>query len=160
MNQHFLCLQNLVDLAGSERAAQTHAIGARLKEGGHINRSLLTLTTVIRKLRSGLVKKIHLYIRSLDQMYLLLVAFSLHYLEIRSLDQMYLLFVAFSLHYLEIIGKLYVYLLDEQSQQVNGHLVPNKFHKRVHSQSVNEMHQLNIFLLCFVLILPISNSFE
>jgi hypothetical protein len=57
MNRYFLCLQNLVDLAGSERAAQTHAIGARLKEGGHINRSLLTLTTVIRKLRSGLVKK-------------------------------------------------------------------------------------------------------
>jgi len=45
-------LQNFVDLAGSERAAQTHAIGARLKEGCHINRSLLTLTTVIRKLRS------------------------------------------------------------------------------------------------------------
>lgn len=45
------CSQNFVDLAGSERAAQTHAIGARLKEGCHINRSLLTLTTVIRKLR-------------------------------------------------------------------------------------------------------------
>ncbi|KAJ3669458.1 hypothetical protein LUZ60_011408 [Juncus effusus] len=48
---------NFVDLAGSERAAQTHAIGNRLKEGCHINRSLLTLTTVIRKLsenkRSG-----------------------------------------------------------------------------------------------------------
>ncbi|KQK13094.1 kinesin-like protein KIN-7A [Brachypodium distachyon] len=43
---------NFVDLAGSERAAQTHAIGARLKEGCHINRSLLTLTTVIRKLSS------------------------------------------------------------------------------------------------------------
>lgn len=50
-NNCFLCLQNFVDLAGSERAAQTHAIGARLKEGCHINRSLLTLTTVIRKLR-------------------------------------------------------------------------------------------------------------
>lgn len=43
--------QSLVDLAGSERAAQTNADGARLKEGSHINRSLLTLTTVIRKLR-------------------------------------------------------------------------------------------------------------
>jgi hypothetical protein len=43
--------QNFVDLAGSERAAQTHAIGVRLKEGCHINRSLLTLTKVIRKLR-------------------------------------------------------------------------------------------------------------
>jgi hypothetical protein len=43
--------QNFVDLAGSERAAQTHAIGARLKEGCHINRTLLTLTKVIRKLR-------------------------------------------------------------------------------------------------------------
>jgi hypothetical protein len=44
-------LQNFVDLAGSERASQTHADGARLKEGAHINRSLLTLSTCIRKLR-------------------------------------------------------------------------------------------------------------
>uniref|UniRef100_A0ACD5WC02 Uncharacterized protein n=1 Tax=Avena sativa TaxID=4498 RepID=A0ACD5WC02_AVESA len=53
----FVASLNFVDLAGSERAAQTHAIGARLKEGCHINRSLLTLTKVIRKLstekRSG-----------------------------------------------------------------------------------------------------------
>jgi centromeric protein E len=42
---------NFVDLAGSERASQTHADGARLKEGAHINRSLLTLSTCIRKLR-------------------------------------------------------------------------------------------------------------
>ncbi|WVZ70768.1 hypothetical protein U9M48_019409 [Paspalum notatum var. saurae] len=48
----FVANLNFVDLAGSERAAQTHAIGARLKEGCHINRSLLTLTTVIRKLSS------------------------------------------------------------------------------------------------------------
>ncbi|KAI3754139.1 hypothetical protein L1987_53917 [Smallanthus sonchifolius] len=44
---------SLVDLAGSERAAQTNAAGARLKEGSHINRSLLTLTNVIRKLSGG-----------------------------------------------------------------------------------------------------------
>ncbi|KAG0498590.1 hypothetical protein HPP92_003281 [Vanilla planifolia] len=43
---------NLVDLAGSERASQTNVEGSRLKEGCHINLSLLTLTTVIRKLRS------------------------------------------------------------------------------------------------------------
>ena len=43
--------QNFVDLAGSERASQTHADGARLREGCHINLSLMTLTTVIRKLR-------------------------------------------------------------------------------------------------------------
>ncbi|KQK07038.1 kinesin-like protein KIN-7A [Brachypodium distachyon] len=48
----FVASLNFVDLAGSERAAQTNAIGARLKEGCHINRSLLTLTTVIRKLSS------------------------------------------------------------------------------------------------------------
>ncbi|KAK1643914.1 hypothetical protein QYE76_061719 [Lolium multiflorum] len=48
----FVASLNLVDLAGSERVAQTHAIGARLKEGCHINRSLLTLTKVIRKLSS------------------------------------------------------------------------------------------------------------
>ena len=41
-----------VDLAGSERASQTLSAGSRLKEGCHINRSLLTLGTVIRKLRS------------------------------------------------------------------------------------------------------------
>ena len=40
-----------MDLAGSERASQTNADGTRLKEGSHINRSLLTLSTVIRKLR-------------------------------------------------------------------------------------------------------------
>ncbi|XP_020266466.1 kinesin-like protein KIN-7A isoform X2 [Asparagus officinalis] len=49
----FVANLNLVDLAGSERASQTHADGARLKEGCHINRSLLTLTTVIRKLSVG-----------------------------------------------------------------------------------------------------------
>lgn len=44
-------MQNFVDLAGSERASQSLSAGARLKEGCHINRSLLTLGTVIRKLR-------------------------------------------------------------------------------------------------------------
>ncbi|KAL8492466.1 hypothetical protein ACS0TY_023878 [Phlomoides rotata] len=44
---------NFVDLAGSERAAQTNAEGARLREGCHINLSLMTLTTVIRKLSVG-----------------------------------------------------------------------------------------------------------
>ncbi|KAB2633929.1 kinesin-like protein NACK2 [Pyrus ussuriensis x Pyrus communis] len=42
----FILAQNLVDLAGSERASQTNADGERLKKGSHINRSLLTLTTV------------------------------------------------------------------------------------------------------------------
>eukprot|EP00762_Andalucia_godoyi_P005586 ANDGO_00512.mRNA.1 Kinesin-like protein KIN-7L len=44
---------NLVDLAGSERAVATGAEGQRLKEGAHINKSLLTLGTVIAKLSSG-----------------------------------------------------------------------------------------------------------
>ncbi|KAK4362014.1 hypothetical protein RND71_017255 [Anisodus tanguticus] len=44
---------NFVDLAGSERASQTNADGARLREGCHINLSLMTLTTVIRKLSVG-----------------------------------------------------------------------------------------------------------
>ncbi|CAA7020652.1 unnamed protein product [Microthlaspi erraticum] len=44
---------NLIDLAGSERASQAMSAGARLKEGCHINRSLLTLGTVIRKLSKG-----------------------------------------------------------------------------------------------------------
>ncbi|CAI0401981.1 unnamed protein product [Linum tenue] len=51
--ESFLASLNLVDLAGSERASQTAADGTRLKEGSHINRSLLTLTTVIRKLSGG-----------------------------------------------------------------------------------------------------------
>ncbi|KAK6154013.1 hypothetical protein DH2020_013652 [Rehmannia glutinosa] len=44
---------NFVDLAGSERASQTNAEGTRLREGCHINLSLMTLTTVIRKLSVG-----------------------------------------------------------------------------------------------------------
>ncbi|KAL5706586.1 hypothetical protein ACHQM5_024733 [Ranunculus cassubicifolius] len=44
---------NFVDLAGSERASQALSAGARLKEGCHINRSLLTLGSVIRKLSKG-----------------------------------------------------------------------------------------------------------
>ncbi|KAJ1666379.1 hypothetical protein EV178_002335 [Coemansia sp. RSA 1646] len=43
------CL-NLVDLAGSERVGQTGAEGQRLKEGAHINKSLMTLGTVIARL--------------------------------------------------------------------------------------------------------------
>ncbi|KAI8814254.1 P-loop containing nucleoside triphosphate hydrolase protein [Cladochytrium replicatum] len=50
---------NLVDLAGSERAGHTGAEGIRLKEGGHINKSLLTLATVIGKLSEG-GDKIHI----------------------------------------------------------------------------------------------------
>ncbi|KAL0926639.1 hypothetical protein M5K25_002877 [Dendrobium thyrsiflorum] len=49
----FVANLNFVDLAGSERASQTNAEGTRLKEGCHINLSLLTLTTVIRKLSDG-----------------------------------------------------------------------------------------------------------
>ncbi|GAA0143056.1 hypothetical protein LIER_03827 [Lithospermum erythrorhizon] len=48
----FVASLNFVDLAGSERASQTNA-GARLREGCHINLSLMTLTTVIRKLSVG-----------------------------------------------------------------------------------------------------------
>ena len=52
---------NLVDLAGSERANQTGATGNTLKEGAHINTSLLTLSSVIGKLSSG--KKLHINYR-------------------------------------------------------------------------------------------------
>jgi centromeric protein E len=41
---------HLVDLAGSERIRSTGAEGMRLKEGSHINKSLLVLGTVISKL--------------------------------------------------------------------------------------------------------------
>lgn len=40
----------MIDLAGSERAAQTENRGKRLKEGAHINRSLLALGNVINAL--------------------------------------------------------------------------------------------------------------
>ncbi|KVH91733.1 Kinesin, motor domain-containing protein [Cynara cardunculus var. scolymus] len=49
----YLLSKNLVDLAGSERAAKTGAEGVRLKEGSHINKSLMTLGTVIKKLSEG-----------------------------------------------------------------------------------------------------------
>ena len=45
-------MQNMVDLAGSERISQTKAEGQRLKEGAHINKSLLALGSVIAKLSS------------------------------------------------------------------------------------------------------------
>jgi centromeric protein E len=45
-----LLKQTFSDLAGSERADQTKADGDRLKEGGHINKSLLALGNVIRTL--------------------------------------------------------------------------------------------------------------
>lgn len=41
---------HLVDLAGSERQASTNATGVRLTEAANINKSLLTLGTVIKKL--------------------------------------------------------------------------------------------------------------
>ncbi|CAM6086375.1 unnamed protein product [Calypogeia fissa] len=50
------CL-NMVDLAGSERIMKTGAGGVRLKEGTHINKSLLTLGTVINKLSDGTGKQ-------------------------------------------------------------------------------------------------------
>ncbi|KAK6938902.1 Kinesin motor domain [Dillenia turbinata] len=44
---------NFVDLAGSEHASRSLSAGSRLKEGCHINHSLLTLGTVVRKLSKG-----------------------------------------------------------------------------------------------------------
>lgn len=56
-------VQNFIDLAGSERASQAMSAGARLKEGCHINRSLLTLGTVIRKLSKGRRQGAHINFR-------------------------------------------------------------------------------------------------
>ncbi|KAL2621611.1 hypothetical protein R1flu_001816 [Riccia fluitans] len=48
---------NLVDLAGSERVNKTGAEGTRLKEGTHINKSLMTLGNVINKLSEGIERQ-------------------------------------------------------------------------------------------------------
>ena len=40
----------IIDLAGSERCSLSQTSGVRLKEGGHINKSLLELSTVMSKL--------------------------------------------------------------------------------------------------------------
>ncbi|XP_066868464.1 kinesin-like protein KIF16B isoform X5 [Kogia breviceps] len=60
---------HLVDLAGSERADATGATGVRLKEGGNINKSLVTLGNVISALAdlsqdaaSPLVKKKQVFV--------------------------------------------------------------------------------------------------
>ena len=41
---------SIIDLAGSERAAATHNMGARMKEGANINKSLLALSSCISAL--------------------------------------------------------------------------------------------------------------
>ncbi|KAF5740077.1 kinesin-related protein 11 [Tripterygium wilfordii] len=51
---------NLVDLAGSERIAKTGAGGVRLKEGKHINKSLMILGNVINKLSDGAKNRGHI----------------------------------------------------------------------------------------------------
>ncbi|KAJ8773251.1 hypothetical protein K2173_028428 [Erythroxylum novogranatense] len=51
---------NLVDLAGSERIAKTGAGGVRLKEGKHINKSLMILGNVINKLSEGVKQRGHI----------------------------------------------------------------------------------------------------
>ncbi|EPY28574.1 kinesin family member 3/17 [Strigomonas culicis] len=50
MTKKILSVLHLVDLAGSERVAKTGATGVRMVEGGHINKSLTTLTNVINRL--------------------------------------------------------------------------------------------------------------
>ncbi|XP_076464359.1 kinesin-like protein KIF16B isoform X2 [Babylonia areolata] len=50
---------HLVDLAGSERADASGATGQRLKEGGSINRSLVTLGNVISILAEASEEKVH-----------------------------------------------------------------------------------------------------
>ena len=53
----------LADLAGSERASQTKASGDRLREGGHINKSLLWLSKIIRELGEAGDNKKHINYR-------------------------------------------------------------------------------------------------
>ncbi|KAF5461953.1 hypothetical protein F2P56_018011 [Juglans regia] len=55
---------NLVDLAGSERIAKTGASGVRLKEGKHINKSLMVLGNVINKLSDCAKQRGHIPYRN------------------------------------------------------------------------------------------------
>ncbi|KAL6502661.1 hypothetical protein OROHE_024314 [Orobanche hederae] len=48
-----VAVMNFVDLAGSERETRHLSSGTRLERGSHINRGLMTLETVIRKLSKG-----------------------------------------------------------------------------------------------------------
>ena len=60
---------HLVDLAGSERADATGATGVRLKEGGNINKSLVTLGNVISALGGSLatcIQHLHIQIVSIE----------------------------------------------------------------------------------------------
>ncbi|KEG10472.1 kinesin [Trypanosoma grayi] len=50
MKKKVVATLNLVDLAGSERVAKTGSTGIRRVEGGHINKSLTILATVISRL--------------------------------------------------------------------------------------------------------------
>ena len=54
---------SLVDLAGSENARNTGASGKTLREGGNINKSLLTLSGVIKTLASAKGKEVHVRFR-------------------------------------------------------------------------------------------------
>eukprot|EP00597_Dinobryon_sp_UTEXLB2267_P006559 CAMPEP_0170065946 /NCGR_PEP_ID=MMETSP0019_2-20121128/5826_1 /TAXON_ID=98059 /ORGANISM="Dinobryon sp., Strain UTEXLB2267" /LENGTH=1251 /DNA_ID=CAMNT_0010272909 /DNA_START=49 /DNA_END=3804 /DNA_ORIENTATION=+ len=55
---------NLVDLAGSERASKSGICGQSLKEGSFINKSLLTLGTVIAALSEGVGPQQHVPYRN------------------------------------------------------------------------------------------------
>ncbi|CAG9318537.1 unnamed protein product [Blepharisma stoltei] len=57
---------NLVDLAGSEGVQQTKAENLRLREGSNINKSLLSLSTVIQKLSEGAAKGINPFVNYRD----------------------------------------------------------------------------------------------
>ena len=54
---------SLVDLAGSENARNTGASGKTLREGGNINKSLLTLSGVIKALAAAKGKDVHVRFR-------------------------------------------------------------------------------------------------
>ncbi len=54
---------SLVDLAGSENARNTGAKGVRLREGGNINKSLLTLSGVIKTLSAAKGQACHVRFR-------------------------------------------------------------------------------------------------
>lgn len=85
----------MVDLAGSERIAKTGAGGVRLKEGKHINKSLMVLGNVINKLSDGPKNRYFLILSK---------SFSFEQAMMYSCEQIFIYFLAGVTYLTEIVN--------------------------------------------------------